>query len=72
MPVYKITFVYNQIARISLARGEHIFEGDYYYHVNQKGFLIYALVKAYSEKHAAELAREIINKVNAKNDSTNS
>ena len=68
MPVYKITFVYNQISRLSLARGEHTFEGDYYYHTNQKGYLIYALVKAYSENHAAEIAREIITKVNAKND----
>jgi len=50
MRTYKITLVYNQIARISLATGEHNFEGKYYYHSNGKGFLIYAFVKAEDEK----------------------
>jgi hypothetical protein len=45
MGTYKITFVYNQIARISLATGEHNFKGKYYCHSKGKGFSIYAFVK---------------------------
>jgi len=63
MRTYKITFVYNQIARISLATGEHNFEGKYYYHSNGKGFLIYAFVKAEDEKGVLTLADEIIRKL---------
>lgn len=62
MVTYKITFVYNQIARISLATGEHNFEGEYYYHANAKGSLIYAFVKAEDEERALILADEIIKK----------
>lgn len=66
MRTYKITFVYNQIARVSVASGEHNFNGEYYYHCNEKGFLIYALIKAEDENGARTLADEIIRKVSTK------
>ena len=68
MGTYKITFIYNQIARISLATGEHNFEGEYYYHSNVKGFLIYAFIKAEDEKRALILADEIIKKSHLNHD----
>jgi len=66
MRTYKITFVYNQIAGISLATGEHNFQGEFYYHCNEKGFLIYAFIKAQDEEGARTLADEIIRKVSTK------
>jgi hypothetical protein len=56
---YKVSFVNNEIFSLKLAEGSYNLIGDMYYYKN-KGFLVYAIIKAKDETEARNKAINLI------------
>ena len=63
MSAYKVCFISNNIASIKTVIGKYHFEGDFYYYTNNKGSLVFAIIKAESESDARVKAHGIIDEV---------
>lgn len=62
MPIYKISFLKNEILSITTAEPNSQFDGTYFFE-HDKGQLIFAIIRADSENTARLLADDIIKTV---------
>ncbi len=66
MRIFKVSFNGDKIKSITEENSSINFSGDYYF-FSEKGFVVYALVKADDDKHARTKASEIALDVHSRN-----